>query len=514
MRDPPVDWLEIAQAFFTMRIRAGEPPTPRRADLRWGSFLLASLLVVTTAHFTVHLGTRNAPIPPEGQPMMSLVLAINHALCGRRSTRYLQPAGKQDLSEILEDNREILDLPLLSVPGRAAGSTAAYCGGVPLGFVNNENSLMYYYMAVFALWPEITENQLAAVLSYTHLLGVWTFAAALVALGASPFVAFLAFVIAVYAVIRVEAATHLTSHLYATYAFFSPLLLSYCALLALLAQKGARRSLLVCVGIGLAVGGYGGFIFHMRTSLVPEVLWGQAVLAVAWLWPSQRGGEITQKGGRWRTAALVAGCTAGAVLFQHLLIAPIARLAPGYNSTQHNISHNLVLGLAVPPSPLAAAEGIRWLDAAGLTIAQRQDPTVHYLTPRYEAVLLEYYKNLWKTRPQEMLATYWRKWQTAGARSDFVISLLVPNGVVLSVLYAAGLGYVVWRRRAFRPGVWVLGATLLGMYLLTLAEAAVIYSSFSKAYHQLLFFVNMLTVAGGLQWLVGRRLGGNRETPG
>jgi hypothetical protein len=174
------------------------------------------------------------------------------------------------------------------------------------------------------------------------------------------------------------------------------------------------------------------------------------------------------------------------------------------------IAHSLVLGLAVPENALSRAEGIRWDDRVGLTLARRVNPSVSYLQEGYETALFAYYRRLWRQHSGEMLKVYLEKLRVSGA--DMISKLwtaprsptsgrvahvaLWPlawlhDGALLLVVYAGvcGAALTQYLRRSGPFALTVALMTLAGAALQI--EATLIYSLFDMTHSasQLLCFL-------------------------
>jgi hypothetical protein len=216
-------------------------------------------------------------------------------------------------------------------------------------------------------------------------------------------------------------------------------------------------------------------------------------------------------------------------LFGWLLIRPLT-IEPahgGQASTHHVVAHPLVLGLAVPENALSRAEGIKWDDAVGLTLARRVDPQVRYLRQGYESALFLYYRQLWQRHPREMLGIYLDKLRIAGA--DMISTVRTSSkspaggsvarlalwplgwlrgGLTLLLVYAGlcacSLALHVKRGSPFAFTVALVMLAGAGLHI----ESTLIYSLFDMTHNasQLLCFLFLAALAWQLVLEMSRRV--------
>ncbi|MCH7642646.1 MAG: hypothetical protein IIC30_05135, partial [Chloroflexi bacterium] len=191
-------------------------------------------------------------------------------------------------------------------------------------------------------------------------------------------------------------------------------------------------------------------------------------------------------------------------------ICPIGS-SEGEGLTGHPIAHALVLGLAVPDSELARDEGIKWLDSVGFEIGERYRPGSTDSFADYEDAMFDYYFDLWRDRPGDMLRTYVGKANVTGISLypqlrnigiGWISPLnLVPNGILLGVILALLTLWSFVKRVGPPVQAFLLRSlliTLLGGYLVSMA----IYPLASLYVPELPFTFIVLTVV--FWWAAGR----------
>jgi hypothetical protein len=218
----------------------------------------------------------------------------------------------------------------------------------------------------------------------------------------------------------------------------------------------------------------------------------------------------------WFVAIAILMFAVGYEVFNRAVMRPLEHPAGANttNYTYHTIAHPLVMSLAVPPNPLSDDEGIKWNDSVGWEIAKRVQPGVGYLGPEYESALYRYYFGLWRTRPRDMLRTYWVKLLWTGRGVFLNASYYVPwrpfrriylvwadrtNGAELmlaSVTLTAGLWSVMWRNLS--PRLLLASSTAAALTLMLL-ESALIYSELTIFYHAFIIFVVLVAPVVALQ---------------
>jgi hypothetical protein len=422
--------------------------------------------------------------PEDGHAVASLNVAFSAATCRNgASISYKYQPGR-----FLAANPQATTRPVREIVTSLAGSVEEFCSSTA-PYLNEDNSLSLLETMAIAARPDISADAIADTLSFGKLVVLALVCASLLRLGASVSLAAACTVVAV-GVLRLMIDEGMA---YSIHSFFFVLILLNTALCAWAAKFAADRSRWFAPMAALA-GFVAAFSVNMRASYLPiYVSCACLCAAAAWL-----------RGVRRPAVLALLAFAAGYLLFQYPFI---VRRIPDtdYNHTFHSVSHPLVLGLALPPSDLAAREGIRWNDADGIVIARRIDPNAKYLGPGYDHALLTYYRSLWRRYPAEMLGVYAAKLKMAGADmiqnryliSDVVVrrGLLplrwVSDGRILLLLYLAGalIGFWAYVRHAVDFGLWVCLLLVAGAMLYF--EAALILPGYYLAYQSALLVVTV-----------------------
>lgn len=135
---------------------------------------------------------------------------------------------------------------------------------------------------------------------------------------------------------------------------------------------------------------------------------------------------------------------------------------------EHPILHPIVLGLAVPPSPISDRFGFEWAnDTETLKPAQFINPQVDKLyTPEFTAALRDFYVHIWTQHTNETVSTYLTKF-----------SVLYGVGWPVTILSIVALGAALW----FRNTAALFFALLFfGKSL----ESILIYTHYTPFFHQ------------------------------
>jgi hypothetical protein len=372
--------------------------------------------------------------------------------CGRTARRSTVFAPARYLSE----HPEALRLPAAEILSRGTGSVGAYCSTPTEPVIHNENALMIMMGTVWAMDPRLTPADVARVIQWIRIGGVSLFGLACLHAGAG-----LAMTFALIAG-SVSVLKAMTGYQFTVYPFLLTVPLGWAAFCSLIYQPMRLSSVpRVCL-FAVAAGAIGAFNTNVRTSAVPMVVVLYGALIATCVWHRTRARET------FSTARFVAAGV-GAFIVAWLacngvITYTFAPIGSGTlsNYTHHTIAHPLVVGLGVPPTPLSRSEGISWSDDAGWTIAQRVTPGVGYLGSGYEPALARYYLGLWRTRPREMIATYWTKLLRTGRGVFLFASDLLPAWRPLRKVY------LVWADRANGLEIMLVaaGATFLSLWAL------------------------------------------------
>jgi len=469
-------------------------------------------------------GLKSAPIAvvldPTSHPLLSYEIAFNRSHCGVYPYFSSHPAA---IRTQFAARLDVLDIPASQIPERVVGASGDYCATVGEAFLNNENTLALIMFAAFELMPDLSLSDMGQILRGLALaaLAVWLVVA--LALGLSPLLALIALVVALHL-----ETFQWTFQVYAVYPLLLPVALLFATSLVLLARAVMWRRWRALLPIALMVGLLSGFYYNLRTSHAPLIAAGTLLC----LWLCLRSGRNLA---HWRVAG-IKGLLAAILFFGGFALFHRAAVAPGMQFpgrddmyAYHVIAHPLVLSLALPPNSFAESQGIRWLDRVGLDLARRADPEAVYMGGNYEAALWTFYRNLWRTHPQEMAGVYLLKWQTAGREVlDYIRKqdgpaflalqpvLLLGNGVGMALLWA---GMLAWAAFARRPRLdLALGVGLTAAFgLLLLFESALIHSTWNPFYQSPLVFVLGLSILSLYQMILNgvasmiRNPGGNEE---
>ena len=448
----------------------------------------------------------------DGHALASLELAMARAYCG-------QPSSFSNTVRIPYDVGNqigLRHLPLRELVVRKAGSIDAYCRSVNVPFVNNENSLMLLETAILRVWPSISVFQLGEALHLIQIAGVSMFVLLLIDLGGS-----LALGVAT---IRwsLSVLRTMPTHVYSNYPFLFVMVLAAAAFYGFALKYRWGRRPIGLVLLGATAGVLSAFIVNMRTSYMPIALLFFVCFLLAERAPDDRSPGWRKPVAR---SLVLAGCFGlGYVALQWGMITRFLQPERSHIAT-HTLGHPLVLSIAVPENDLSRQLGIAWLDEVGRQKALGVDPQAEYLGPRYDRALLQYYRNLWKEHPREMLGLYRLKFSAVGmdmlavlrgspGMDGRLIRLLLapisyaPNGLWLLGLYVSiVLGSLVVFVKSGNPLAFTLGLLSLAACLAHI-EAGTIYSLFVSQYHNYLAFYVVFLSLVGLQAAVnlGRHL--------
>ena len=469
-------------------------------DRRSWSWTLVTSGLVTVAGLWLASPGLKAPAPAfqlvDHHSARSVELALNWTTCGSYSYAYRQPGFVEFLMRADRENLRLRSIPLL-----ASGSQAEYCAKVDRPYRNNENSLMLLMAALLQVRSDLTLAELGYAMRAVRALIMVGVVVALLRCGVSLLLTLAVF----YASLVIMAAVEAT-RFYSVYPFLPALLAGFVALVLLFVEGDLHQHAVLGAAGTVLVGWIAAAVVNLRSSYLPIL----AALTFVWLIVC-----LIDRHTRLRerfplllrsAAVLTSGLLLGFVLFQAVFIRPIDELPATENMSYHVVAHPIVLGLALPPNPLAKDEGIEWNDATGLDLARRVDPQVTEIGPRYEKALVAYYKKLWRDRTKEMANLYWTKLRLAGTdipdhteppitKTFFRFALwplsLVPHGgirlLILSMLVLVPLRLT--RRWASAPTALV-SLTSLTALMLTLETAAILtYFYITHEAAQLLFSV-------------------------
>jgi hypothetical protein len=445
------------------------------------------------------LFAQTVPYTSNAHAIQSLDTALNAYFCGEPmllSGRYSPQAFLTTRPDLLTHRFRIVLSAM--TPG---GTLSEYCRTLNQPVVVSENSLMWLERLALAVDGRLTPGQLGASLAATRVTMLLIFAWALLRSGTS----LLLTAVGVLVGCDILRAVEMRDSIYPfvlTLPLLSAALYGFAATSTRLTAGRAPIWAFAC-----AMGVVTGFSASMRTVMLPVsvAMFGLFLFAASG-WPAFRAL------GAWRTsagaiAAYVIGYAAYAALFIYPLHLPASAGVP--NATYHTVSHQLVLGLAVPENDLSRSEGLEWNDEIGFKVARRMEPGVLLYGAEYDAMLFRYYRKLWREQPRAMLSTYFTKLRSAGVEvflgvarigRDFGVPPAVAewlhrmtNGLALIAL-AFGtlvLGFRRYRRRGDARHLMLSFMALAA--LAALAESFLTYSLFVGMYFsELLFFVLFL----------------------
>jgi hypothetical protein len=441
----------------------------------------------------------------DGHAIVSLDLAIARAFCGIPSSFSRTVRIPMDVSARME----LRHVPLRTLIEEKAGSIDAYCRSVDQPFANSENSLMLLETATLRVMPGVSLAQLGQVLHLVKIACIAGFVLLLMDLGSS-----LAFGLGTM-LCGLMLLQAMSDHAYSNYPFLFALILLAVAVHGFAIKYRWTDRTAGPLFYGAVAGLLSAFIANLRTSYLPIVGLFFALVLVDAMRPRGRTAH-------WRRRTLRGLALAGCFLMAYgaFQVGLITRHLPpeGRFNAAHPFGHPLVLALAVPENAFSRAMGIRWADEVGPQIAERVDPGVPFLGPRYNAALLYYYATLWRTHTREMFAVYVLKFAVSG--SDMIRVLrtspglvgwgvsvlltplaLLPNGLWILGLYAAITfgSFALYYRRDL-PAAFALALLSLAACLVQV-ESGLIFSIFVKQYHNYAAFYALFLSLLGVQGL-------------
>lgn len=444
-------------------------------------------------------GKLDYPMLSDTHASCSLEMALNWKMCSKFSNLTVPNNKDISIQTMMQNNKEILDQPLSSLPIKLKGSIEAYCNQPLVSFTNNENSLMYLEAAILELSPNLTLNQLGAWLSSFRMAINLVFATALLRIGLSPLFALASFVAVQHIISRMDI-----TDLYSLYPNILPLCLGFAIVTVLVIKAYPTKKLWIVFLASLVLGLFAGFVGNMRSSYSLVCVSGLVLLlfilnktppAEAVIFKED--GEKKPKGnlriGKKYLAfgAIALGYFVGLYTFDATLIGAIRKENSGHsvqNRAYHVVAHPLVLGLATPENDFAKQQGIRWNDSIGPILAQQIDPNVKYMDENYEKALFAYYAKLWIDYPEEMVGLYLKKWQSAAQGISFgfkPINYILPklDGIILTVLLAELFigSYLLLRQTSAVTKMLIMFPLLVA--LLSLGESAMIMSAYLPIYY-------------------------------
>ncbi|HTN63505.1 MAG TPA: hypothetical protein VL147_18450 [Devosia sp.] len=164
-------------------------------------------------------------------------------------------------------------------------------------------------------------------------------------------------------------------------------------------------------------------------------------------------------------------------------------------NVEHPIWHPIVLGLAVPPSPISEKFGFEWAsDSETLKPAQFINPAVDKLyTPEFSKALKDFYVYIWTNLTHETIATYLAKF---------------------GVLYSIGWPVMIFGMAGVIMGLWFGSLPTLFFSLLFVGkalESTLIYPPYWSLYHQSAGVLAIGVVVASLVAFCDRRMWKSRK---
>ena len=404
-------------------------------------------------------------------------LSANDEFCGSRG--YITNTEKYQLYDLLLSNdKKFLDTPIKDIINLQFDGIERYCGTLKIPVIKNENSLRVVLDLLIGIHNNITLNQIGWLFFLIKFLVLCFLIFAFIYFGASVALALLS------ACIGLSILSYFKGvHFYSTYPFTFVFMILYAMLLSIFMKKrlSASLNLFVIFVFPLAMGILTGFVANIRTSHFPALF----MLFATYL-ACKHVSIFRNKALHFKSVgigiAVVAIFFLGYKFYDKTFIQPLIPLWDNpRNYAHHAIMHSVVLGLARPENELSKEENITWKDSVGLEIARRIDPNVHYLSPKYGKVLLEYYVKLWIYKTHQMIDTYKLKMKTAGVSVVKKAKHMTNGSIYNAILYPLHF---------LDNGAYIL--------LISMAYFAVSLVLFFKTNKPLLFFLSLLALAGFL----------------
>jgi hypothetical protein len=466
---------------------------------------LATALVAIVVGLNPQVVARPNHFPSDEHAKASLDLALNLSLCRRAALRstLFKPA------KFLTDHPESLGVPAPDLLEEHAGALANYCASLNEPVTNNENSLMLMEAAAWLVWPRLSVQGVGQSLAWIRMAEVWLFGVACLAAGVSVLLS----MVAMSGLTML--LTQMTTYQLMVYSFLPTTLAAWVSICSLMFPRLRAASLGWAAALSIIAGIAAGYGLNVRTSYVPIFVTLFLLLIAASV--TFRARTASDPAPQLFAATTIIGFGCGLLAFNLAVMRPVEHPARGdtTNYTYHTVAHPLVMALGVPVNALSRAEGIRWDDMVAWDLAKRVQPDVAYLGPEYERALYRYYFGLWRTRPREMIATYWTKLLRTGHGVFLLASELAPdwrpvrriylvwadrtNGLELMLVAVGLVAGALWALWQTISPIWLIAASLSIIFLLLLLESAVIYSEVVLGYHSFLVFIIFVLPAVALQ---------------
>lgn len=409
----------------------------------------------------------------------SIELAFNWVKCGQFSSISSDGGIWMAFSGTIEDLSAVqnVDRPLTELAEMSAGSVAAYCDGPFVQRTNEDSSLFYLLSFLLRLWPGASLVQL-------HVLATGFIALGISLMGYATLIWTRRVVLSAGIVLAGTLwYSQMTLHQFMGNPMFAWIFLMFAVFLMAwgVSQVVAGR-LLRAGAVVFAAGIVAAFAANMRSTVTPEIPFLVIAMGIGVMATTRSESTSWWRARKVRHAgALVAVFAVAWVAYQTVAIGPIESIEGG-GLTGHPIAHVLVIGLAVPGSDLSRDEGIKFSDAVGFEIGERYRPGSTDTFASYEDAMFDYYFDLWRDRPVDMVRTYIGKANVTGTSLypqlrnigvGWISPLnLVPNGILLGVILVT---LTLWSfvKRVGPPVqafLWrSLLITLLGGYVVSMA---------------------------------------------
>jgi hypothetical protein len=385
----------------------------------------------------------------DGHTIVAVDQAINKAICNVNSKINLQDAYKK----FFIDRGDFTHTAALSISSLLPNSKD-YCQKL-VPYLNSENTLSWIYTFLFHLSSSITLQQLGVGILLVELFLLWFFTYYLLQIGVSIWLTE-AFLLAGIILLG-TMSTHLNSH----YSLIQPFTVSFIALLGCCLYFRIHRYVFSIIFAMPVIGIYIFLFVNLRTSYAPIVM----ICLLSYLLYAFNDKEILFpfKKKLFLTFLAILMMFSGFAYAKHKLLVPMLQsVGASASSSKHPVAHPLVLGLAIPANAFANQLGLAWNDSKGLALAQRTDPAVVFGSDRYERILFNFYINLWKKTPQQMLNLYIEKFKLAGfsAYKNFDRTLQTENN--LTIKYQSSfLRWILSPLKILPNGLFYLGAYLV-----------------------------------------------------
>ena len=355
-------------------------------------------------------------------------------------------------------------------------------------YVNSENTWGWIMQPIFWIHPTISFHGLVLTLFIIQISMLWFFFYYLAHMRISGLYIF------ILSIVSISVTSKQMPYLIFTqYPMLLPGLLFPIALLGFsIRYKWYQRRVLHAV-FSCGIGAYLFFLYNLRTPyIIPAVI----VLAVYYLLlRPMRASSL------YSFLLVIVTSIFCYISIQKSVFPPEFEKNKSLYLSTHPIAHPLVLGLAIPANRFAKKLGIEWNDSIGERIALNADPTVKLDSPKYDEVLLSYYKSLWVNYPKDMFRLYFEKFNSLGhdfAPDNRIIRLFMfplnkLNGMMIMFIQFMIL-YLLLKNRNKLNACFLFGSLSFSLAGIALyIESGIIYSIYNACYHGFLtlWFVSL-----------------------